>query len=104
MAFFDSLISVTFIPRCRVSESLTVWGETWSDRERPRTLGSLYRGGADAEENGWSMRPTQLRLRGVDSRTGAGGEGVSVASSVDPGVPAEVALDVFGALGAAEGC
>ena len=50
------------------------------------------------------MRPTQLRLRGVDSSTGAGGEGVRVASSVDPGVPAEVALDVFRGLGAAEGC
>jgi len=50
------------------------------------------------------MRPTQLRLRGVDSSTGAGDESVSVASSVGPGVPAEVVLDVFWALGAAEGC
>jgi len=50
------------------------------------------------------MRPTQLRFRGVDSSTGAGGEGASVASSLGPGVPAEVPLDVLSALGAAEGC
>src|SRR2546428_10777713 len=68
---FDRLVRVNFIASCRVSESLTVCGETCKSTTSPRNFGFLYVG-ADAEENGWSTRLIQLRFCGVGDGMEAG--------------------------------
>src|SRR6266700_222381 len=56
------LVTVSFTSICRISESLTGWGETWRSRTRPRNLRSLYLGRTSDEENGWNTRPIKPRF------------------------------------------